>query len=137
MTTERLPTSLTDDERNARARNATSLHHELEMLRERKKEAAKEYGEQIAELETALAESAKAARTGMEERDVEVRWSANIDRCVMELFREDTGEKVRERPMTDEEQRAARQQAMPFHDPKVVLLDASRRTGAGAAPEAR
>ena len=71
----------------------------------------------------------EAARTGIEEREVEVSPRPNNDRLVVEFYRADTGDLVETRPMTEDEVRVARQQSLPLRDAKVVAIDASLRTG--------
>ena len=58
----------------------------------------------------------EAARTGIEERDVEVNPKPNNEALVVEFYRDDTGELVESRPMTDDEVRVARQRALPFRE---------------------
>jgi hypothetical protein len=126
----KLPIHLTDDERNTKARHAASLLHERALLEERKRETVADFADRIKELTTEINAASTAARTGIEEREVEVSPKPNNERLLVEFYRDDTGDLVETRPMTEDEIRVARQQVMPFRDVnKVVAFDASLRTG--------
>lgn len=130
----KLPIHLTDDERNTKARHAASLLHERALLEERKRETVADYADKIKELTTEINAASTAARTGIEEREVEVSPKPNNDRLLVEFYRDDTGDLVETRPMTEDEIRVARQQVMPFREANVVALDPQLRTGTAGKP---
>lgn len=129
----RLPIQLTDAERNVKARHAASLVHERTMLEEQKKETAAEYAERIKDLSTKITAAVEAARTGIEERDVEVNPKPNNEAFVVEFYRDDTGELVESRPMTDEEIRVARQRELPLRGSATAETNL-RAVGAPISP---
>lgn len=125
----KLPIHLTDDERNTKARHAATLVHERSLLEEQKREVVADYADRLKALAAEITAATEAARTGIEEREVEVSPRPNNDRLVVEFYRADTGDLVETRPMTEDEVRVARQQSLPLRDAKVVAIDASLRTG--------
>lgn len=125
----KLPIHLTDDERNTKARHAASLLHEKALLEEQKRETVADFADRIKEISAEISAASAAARTGIEEREVEVSPRPNNDRLVVEFYRDDTGDLVETRPMTEDEVRVARQQNLPLRDAKVVAIDATLRTG--------
>jgi len=134
----KLPIHLTDDERNTRARHAASLLHERALIEEQKRETVADFADRIKELTAEINAASTAARTGIEEREVEVSPKPNNERFVMEFYRDDTGDLVETRPMTEDEVRVARQQVMPFRDVgKVVAIESSIRTGTGSVSPLR
>lgn len=114
MALERLSVHLTDEERDMRAREAARFLAEYGQREEHKKEAVKELSEELKALREQADNAAKAANTGVEEREVPVSPRANNDRFIVEFFRDDTGDLVRSRPMTDDEMRVARQAVLPL-----------------------
>lgn len=111
---ERLATQLTDNERNDRARNAAALLGRYSELEEQKKETVKELSDGLKELREEIDRNARAASTGIEEREVTCAEVPDNDRLVVAIVRSDTGETVRCRPMTDDEMRSARQRTLPL-----------------------
>jgi hypothetical protein len=135
MPTEKLTVTLTDDERNERARLAASLLGQYGDLEERKRETAKELGEELKALREQMDAAAEASRTGIEAREVEIHHTPNNERFTVETYREDTGELVRARPMTEDEARAARQQRLPLREgAAVVALSPLRGNTKGGQP---
>jgi hypothetical protein len=133
----KLPIHLTDDERNTKARHAASLLHEKALLEEQKRETVADYADRIKVLSAEITAASAAARTGIEEREVEVSPRPNNDRLVVEFYRDDTGDLVETRPMTEDEVRVARQQNLPLRDAKVVPIDTSLRTGTSSVSPLR
>lgn len=114
MALEKMPVVLTDEERSMRAREAARLHCLAEAREEHKKEITKELGEEIKALRTEARTAAVAANTGVEDREVPVSPRMNNERFTVEYYRDDTGDLVRTRPMTDDEARIARQRELPL-----------------------
>ena len=129
----KLPIHLTDDERNTKARHATSLLRERTLIEEQKREAVAGYADRIKELTAEINAAAEAARTGIEEREVEVSPKPNNERFVMEFYRDDTGDLVETRPMNEDEIRTARQQSLPMRGAEIVQFDPTRSTAAKGA----
>jgi hypothetical protein len=135
MTTrvERITVGLTDAERNLRAREIPELLAQVAEIEFARKEAAKESAAQVKELEARIEALGRAVRTGVEDQDLTVSERPNRDVFTVSIVREDTGEVVRERPMTDDELRAARQASLPLRD--VSAPDtAPLRTTKGVSP---
>lgn len=135
MPVERMTCVLTDEERDARARNASALLGQLGELEEQKRTAMADYTERLKALREEIGTCAKAARTGVEEREVQVTPRPNNERLVVEYWRDDTGEKARERPMTDDEMRVARQAVLPLREsPAIPQAAAPLRGEASVTP---
>lgn len=122
MPLERHIVQLTDEERNVRARDAARLLREYTAIEETAKEAARIAAEDKRELRKQADAAARAADTGVEEREIEVRREADNDHFQIHTYRVDTGERVNSRPMTEDELRVARQGSLPL------------RTGATVSP---
>lgn len=131
MPLEKQSVVITEEERSMRAREATRLYAQADELEEHKKERVKELGEEIRHLRAQATDAARAANTGVEEREVPVTARPNNERLIMEYFREDTGDLVRVRPMTDDEARIARQRELPLRAVQggAVELRATSPTG--------
>lgn len=132
---ERITVTLTIEERNARAREAALIFHELTLARENAKEAAKEAKERIGEIELRHQQAVTSARTGAEERDVEVEQQPDVDRLVVHIVAVETGEVVRDRPMSEDEIRAAKQARLPFRDAAPAPVVQIREGTTGGAVE--
>lgn len=130
----KLPIHLTDDERNTKARHAASLLHERALIEEQKRETVADFADRLKELTAEINAASTAARTGIEEREVEVSPKPNNERFVMEFYRDDTGDLVETRPMTEDEIRVARQQSLPMRGAEVVQFDPQLRTGTAGKP---
>lgn len=120
MPLEKLPVILTPEERSMRAHEAARYLGEYRQKEERKKLVVKELSEELKELREKADEAARAATSGVEEREVPVTAKPDNHRLVMEYFRDDTGDLVRTRPMTDDEARVARQQVLPLRPPTAT-----------------
>jgi len=114
MPLERLSVVLTDEERSMRAREAARFLAEYGAKEEHKKEVVKELSGELKDLRAQADAAARAANSGVEEREVPVSPRANNERFVVEFYRDDTGDLVRTRPMTDDEMRVARQTVLPL-----------------------
>ena len=120
---EKVTVQLTDAERNDRARNAAALLGRYGELEEQKKETVKELTSQLKTLREEIDMNATAARTGIEDREVECREVPDGERLVVAIVRTDSGETVRCRPMTDDELRRARQGSLSLRvAPPVARL---------------
>lgn len=104
---EMLPVPLTDDELLAHADRAARLQgqadHEAEALRDEMKERRAE----IEELRTQAREALRLVRERREDRRVEVEVVYEYAANAVVLVRLDTGEQVRQRPMTADERQEA------------------------------
>lgn len=114
MPLERMPVHLSREERGMRAHEAARLLETYRAREERKKELVKELTDELKTLREQADAAARAATSGVEEREVPVTPRPDNQRLVVEFFRDDTGELVRTRPMTDDEARVARQQVLPL-----------------------
>lgn len=114
MPLERLSVALTTEERAMRAHEAARYLEEYRQREEHKKEVVKELSDELKDLREKADAAARAANSGVEEREVPVMSKPDNARYVVETFREDTGDLVRTRPMTDDEARVARQQVLPL-----------------------
>lgn len=114
MPLERMPVVLTSEERSMRAHEAARYLEEYRQREEHKKEVVKELSEELKDLREKAEAAARAANSGVEDREVPVSPRADNQRFVVEYFRDDTGDLVRSRPMTDDEARTARQQVLPL-----------------------
>ena len=121
MALEKMPVVLTSDERDMRAREAARLLAEYGSREEHKKEVVKEISDRLKDLRAQADAAAQAANTGVEEREVPVSPRANNERFLVEYYRDDTGELVRTRPMTDDESRVARQAVLPLREVRASV----------------
>lgn len=119
MATERHNVNLNEAERNQHAREATHLLGQYAEVEARMKSSAAEYREQLKELNERIDTHSRAARTGMEEREVEVRQEPDNEKYVVRYVRTDTEEVIRTRPMTEDELRVAKQPALPIRAPST------------------
>lgn len=120
MPIERLPVSLTEDERSRHAREASRLLGVYRERAERAKQIAAESRDELKELSESIEVHAKASRTGVEERDVEVRYEPDSERFVVHTVRVDTDERIHQRPMTEDEMRVARQGKLDLRTPATT-----------------
>lgn len=134
MPLERMPVVLTEEERSMRAREAARFMQLVTEREEQKKEAAREASEEIAALKKQAHDSARAANTGVEEREVPVSPRANNERFIVEYFRDDTGDLVRSRPMTDDEMRVARQTVLPLRQVQGATVELRVASGGAVSP---
>lgn len=124
--------TLTYEERAARALEAAHLTREIANAEEAKKEVVKEHAEKIGELKAKRDALSEAARTGSEERPVQVEPKPDNLRLVIEYYDATSGEKVRERPMTHDEIVVAKQSVLPFRNVNAPAA-ATGTTGAPVA----
>lgn len=120
MALERMTVSLTAEERDMRAREAARFLAEYRQREDHKKEVVKELTDELKDIREKAEAAAHAANTGVEEREVPVSPKPNNERLIMEFFRDDTGEFVRSRPMTDDEARTARQTVLPLRSATTI-----------------
>lgn len=129
------PVTLTEAERNDRARTLAARTREMATMEEEAKEAARIAKEQIKEVAVECAKLAKAAHTGIEERTVMVDHRPNRDRYIIETFDVETGEVVAQRPMREDELRAAKQTLLPLRDAPPATVTPIREGTSGASAE--
>ncbi len=122
MPLEKMPVALTPEERSMRALEASRLLALYSQREDHKKEVVKELTDELKSLREQAETAANAANTGVEEREVPVMARPDNERFVVEYFREDTGDLVRTRPMTDDEARVARQAVLPLRSVGVSPL---------------
>ena len=104
-----LPCALTNDELLEKGQLAAGCVAELRKLEDEKAEAAKRIGEAIKEKQSEQRRLAHEISTRSEVRPVECRTVALFQTRQMITVREDTGETVEKRPMTDGEVAAMKQ----------------------------
>lgn len=134
MPIERLPTHLEQAERDRHAREVTHLLGEYATRELALKEAAKDGRDQLKELQERIDAHARAARTGIEDREVEVRHEPDDARFIVRTVRVDDGEEVRVRPMTDDEIRSARQRELPLRSTGGGSVSTLRGNTRGGQP---
>lgn len=113
MTTERLVCNLTVPEKIDRAQKATELLGEYGQKEREAKAAAATRSAELKELRSSLDEAGRASREGWEYREVETRERVRFEKRVVEVYRCDTDEVIRTRPMTEDEVRKHRQLSLP------------------------
>lgn len=100
---ETLRVNLAEPERAARAITLGRLHVKLAELEARKKDAAKQMGADIATVEATIRETAIVVNQGYEFREVECELRFDREARTAQTIRLDTGEIVRQRPMSESE----------------------------------
>jgi hypothetical protein len=110
---ESLPCALSPEEVRQRGEAVARLLKERDDLDFETKQYAKERREEIGELELQIARVAIQIRERQEYRPVEVVCLRNPGEATVVWVRRDTGEVIRQRPMTEEE----KQERLPFGDP--------------------
>jgi len=95
-----LPTELTQDEFNLRARELADANHELVTEREFQKEAKGAMKLRLEKLEQKRTDLARIVRARTEPRLVDVEHHADYTHGVVEFYRMDTGTKYGHRPLT-------------------------------------
>lgn len=98
-----LPTELTQDEFNVKARELAATHEAIALERETQKETRTELKRRMEELEQKRSHLARIVRDRREDRLVEVEEHANYARGVVEFVRLDTGEVYGTRPLTGDD----------------------------------
>jgi hypothetical protein len=109
---ESLPCALSPEEVRQRGEAVARLLKERDDLDFETKQYAKQRREELGELELAIARLAIQIRERQEYRPVEVACLRNPSDATVVWVRKDTGEVVRQRPMTEEE----KQERLPFPD---------------------
>jgi hypothetical protein len=100
---EKLPCSLSDDEVRQRGEELARRIRAREELDEARRENQKDYRDRLAELDLEIATLAREVRDRTAYREVGVVMHRNLATRTVEWVRRDTGEVVRQRPMTDDE----------------------------------
>lgn len=111
-----LPTRLSPEERDDRARELARQVREKGRVESAAKESASEFKEQIKAIDKAIFRLSEAANNGVEERDVECHEVLAGNQVT--VFRRDTGEVVETRAATKQEMQ--RQQTTIFDVPGVA-----------------
>lgn len=114
MPLEKHVIQLTEEERNVAARRAASLLRDLTRIEDETREQMRLVNEEKRDLRKEADTCARAAATGREEREIEVRHEADNERFQVHTYRVDTSERVNSRPMTEDEARVARQGTLPL-----------------------
>lgn len=99
--TRKLMVTLTESERDERARQSTRFTRQCSAIKERKKKLAKELGDQLKEAEANRDKTAAAFESGTEERMVSCK--VVIRGMQKEVFREDTGECIESTALSEEQ----------------------------------
>ena len=94
-----LPTDLTQDEFNLKARELAETHEALAREREAQKETKAQMKARVEELEQKRTELARIVKARKEDRLVDVEEHANDERGIVECVRMDTGEIYTQRPL--------------------------------------
>jgi hypothetical protein len=115
-----LPVKLNEQEVLGKADQLVAKMASLHDLEEKKKLDAKQAKDEIEALERKAKKLAREIADRAELRQVDCRWERDNHRSSMVLYRTDTGEVVRARPMTADE----------LADKQVTLFDADRKPAA-------
>ena len=110
-----LPVVLTDNERISKAKGLSKSLRTIATLEEAAKDKAAEFKQKIKAEKAVAGLLATEVETGKENRPVECYEVPNPENKTMELYRDDTGEFVRSRPMTTED----RQEHLPLSEVKL------------------
>lgn len=111
-----LPVDLTTEEIAQAAKDLATELQELESIQIEKKAVMKEYNSQIDNKNKRIHRLMTHVKNGVEYRSVECDLQFHIDKVQAILVRNDMGEVVEERPMTDEE----KQIQIEFEDKEQV-----------------
>ncbi|MFW6369359.1 MAG: hypothetical protein ACOC0J_02125 [Myxococcota bacterium] len=122
---ENLPVTLTQEERISKGKALAAVLREVAETEEAAKDAAAEFRGKVKGLKVKAGALATEVDTGKESRPVECCWHPNLEAKTMELYREDTGEFVRSRPMEYED----KQEHLPGFNVED-LDDARQKRGA-------
>lgn len=113
MATERLVCNLTMTEKIDRAQKATEMLGEYGSKEKAFKAEAAANSAELKALRVELDEAARASREGWEYREVETRERVRFEKRIVEVYRVDTDEVLRARPMTEDEVKRHRQLTLP------------------------
>jgi hypothetical protein len=127
--TRSLPCTLSERELAERRDKLAGLVGEIVKVEAEKKIATSTFAERLKELGGAAREAAKQIRDRSEYRQVEVSERHDPVRFCVDTYREDTGELVETRPMTDGEIANAKQLMLPS------VAEERRRRKRGERPE--
>ena len=108
-----LPTELTQDEFNLRARELADANHELVTERESQKEAKGAMKLRLEKLEQKRTDLARIVRARTEPRLVDVEHHADYTHGVVEFYRMDTGTKYGHRPLSADDRQLKLMEAPP------------------------
>lgn len=100
---EVLPCTLTSDETRARGEEAAKIQGDIERVQEQKTAAAADFKAQIETLADRRAKISREIRERQEFREVDTIVRRNEVDLSVETVRVDTGELVRDRPMSESE----------------------------------
>lgn len=98
-----LPVTLTQEELLEKARELAHTEEELEKVELEKKAEMQTYAERIKRLKGSISVVSMSIRKGSEYRDVECVWQFDWHEGLAKLIRTDTGETVKDRPITERE----------------------------------
>ncbi len=98
-----LECELTQGEINDRARQVSALVEDYRKVEEKKKDAVKEWTEEMKDIRAAMNRLSIEANRGTEFRLVDVTHRPSFETRKMVTIRMDTGEIVEERPLTQDE----------------------------------
>lgn len=96
---ERLPVTLTAEERRLKGIDLASKEREYEREKEGQKAAQKAAKDRLDLMRVDIMDLARVVETGEEDRQVECWWQPDYERSVVKLVRSDTLEIVRTEPM--------------------------------------
>lgn len=132
---EEIPVNLTDTEIRQYGKDLASVLDKLSDVRAEKKEADADFKKRIQEIESTVRDLTRKISTGKEERKVPLKAVENKSKWEVDIYREDTGELVRSRPMTAEERQA---NLFDKTDEKQTRQRSTRKTSAKGSktPEA-
>ena len=130
-TRELLSCRLTDSEIGRYSAELSGLVLGLEELEEEARETAKEFREQIKARKKSQTALASKIRSRSEVRAVKCKIVPNLEAGLVDVIRLDTGELVRSREMSAEEERAFRQQRLELDGPSdgLAILPADQPGG--------
>ena len=105
--TELLPVTLSESEKADFAKRAAVAAEEILTLRTEAKEVAKDFKKRIDEKEENLKEWSRCVSTGVEYREIEVIDKKSLSDRRVTRIRRDTGEIIRVRAMTSDEEQTS------------------------------
>lgn len=102
-TFKKLSCNLTPVELDSRAQDMAGKQRDKEDKEARKKDLAAKMGEEIKTLDSEISRLAREIRNKSEDRRVKCWYQRSMETGMMLIVREDTGEVVARRPLTDDE----------------------------------
>lgn len=103
MHNEQLTVILTEAELAKNGEELGNLEIQLAATRESKKASAKQFADEITEIEQGIARRAKVATEGQEYREVQVEWQIDMIAGIKRLIRQDNGNDVRNQILSQDE----------------------------------